>query len=629
MTRPWQLWSAFALSLTLLAGAMTWITISSREAAEVEIRNRAQAIQDREIDLALWRMEAELNRIIGRESRRDHAAYFAFHPVFSVNDRVGIAVNRDPTLLIPSRLLVDRPSEVRLYFLFDDTKTIRSPQCPQGHRARFASDNFTPSIGFNEAKHRLEELGRHLSWEALDARLPVESFDSDPAVMAAKAQFPLFAQETASPHANPNALREWNARRKAFGNAAQRRAPSIDVQNFLRNSSPALAPPLFAREGALRSLWIGENLLLARRVWADGRMLLEGAWLDWPALRVRLHDMVSDLAPGVALVPIIPGKDDPNAPFRLASIPARLQPGPLPIDAVAPLPLHDSVIMGWIGLAALALVIGLLLAQVLSLSERRAAFVSSVTHEMRTPLTTFRLYAELLRSGRITVPEKRQRYLETLGREADRLGQLVENVLSYARIENRKGPQATETIALGDLLGRCSGRLKSRSLQAEMVLRIDLPQGIESFNIETNAEVVEQILFNLVDNAAKYGGGPGSCINIVVRGRSSGSGVTLSVIDEGAGIDPALGRRLFRPFEKSDGARSPGLGLGLALSRRLAKGLGGSLRHIPTEGGGCTMVLTLPAPKGSASLPAEDLESDGEGRDAPGRDDSEGRQEIT
>ena len=84
----------------------------------------------------------------------------------------------------------------------------------------------------------------------------------------------------------------------------------------------------------------------------------------------------------------------------------------------------------------------MLLAGVVALSERRAAFVSSVTHELRTPLTTFRMYADMLARGMVPDAERRQQYLETLRTEAERLTHLVENVLSYARLERGRGGAA-------------------------------------------------------------------------------------------------------------------------------------------------------------------------------------------
>src|SRR6187401_3474036 len=109
----------------------------------------------------------------------------------------------------------------------------------------------------------------------------------------------------------------------------------------------------------------------------------------------------------------------------------------------------------WLGAVLLAVAVAAFLLQgVMTLSERRAAFVSSVTHELRTPLTTFRMYAEMLARGMVPDANRRQEYFTTLQREAERLTLLVENVLAYARLERGRKPQAQDRVTLRSLLDR-------------------------------------------------------------------------------------------------------------------------------------------------------------------------------
>ena len=130
--------------------------------------------------------------------------------------------------------------------------------------------------------------------------------------------------------------------------------------------------------------------------------------------------------------------------------------------------------MGW-GAVLLAVVAAAVLLQgVMTLSERRAAFVSSVTHELRTPLTTFRMYAEMLAKGMVPDANRRQEYFETLQREAERLTLLVENVLAYARLERGRRPQAQDRVTLAALLDRVGPRLKQRAAQAGMECELQL-----------------------------------------------------------------------------------------------------------------------------------------------------------
>ena len=141
---------------------------------------------------------------------------------------------------------------------------------------------------------------------------------------------------------------------------------------------------------------------------------------------------------------------------------------------------------------------------VVRLSERRAAFVSAVTHELRTPLTTFRLYAEMLAEGMVPDSQRRQEYLLSLRREADRLAHLVENVLSYARLERGRRGAAVGPIALAELVDRAEQRLAAHAEQAGMTLVVEGREEAAGAVVLANPSAVEQVLLNLVDNACKY-----------------------------------------------------------------------------------------------------------------------------
>ena len=226
-----------------------------------------------------------------------------------------------------------------------------------------------------------------------------------------------------------------------------------------------------------------------------------------------------------------------------------------------------------------ATAVAVLLLCVVRLSERRGAFVSAVTHELRTPFTTFRLYTEMLAEGIVPTEEKRKSYLQTLRVEADRLGHLVENVLSYARLENGRSSLVKDEIELVELLGRLESPLRERDRAERHDLGVrDLP-GDSPLCVRGDGAAIERIVINLVDNACKYATAADNR-NIHLTCRGEGHQVLLEVRDHGQGLAKKSARRLFRPFSKSatEAAHSaPGVGLGLALCRRLAKSLGGQL----------------------------------------------------
>lgn len=370
-------------------------------------------------------------------------------------------------------------------------------------------------------------------------------------------------------------------------------------------STPTTGSPEVVRAAAFgsypaisdfRPYWMGEALLLTRRVAEGGREWIQGAWLDWEKLRGEMRAAVEDRFPGAQIVRA-PEDAAPGA-HLLVSLPVELIPGAV---SFAPLPfwspLKMSLGIAWLCVLLAVAAVALVLRSMMALSERRASFVSSVTHELRTPLATFKLYSEMLADGMVKEEAKRQQYLETLTGEADRLGHLVENVLAYSRIERGRRPAAAAPVPAGDLIRRIEPRLNQRALMAGMDFSVSASPDVMAMALRTDAGAVEQILCNLVDNACKYGrrdGVPGRVELIIVRERRR---ICFGVRDYGPGIDRGEEKKLFLPFHKSarEAAHSkPGVGLGLALCRRLAAELRGSMEIDRTWRQGASFVLRLP-----------------------------------
>jgi signal transduction histidine kinase len=354
-------------------------------------------------------------------------------------------------------------------------------------------------------------------------------------------------------------------------------------------------------ENVSRPLWMGDQLLLARRVERDGKTFVQGSWLDWPRLKKELLAETADLLPKADLAPV---QSDADAePTRmLAGLPVQLVVSDT-ATALAQLsgvdaPLQWALSFGWLALLLALLAVAGLLWGVLALSERRASFVSSVTHELRTPLTTFRMYAEMLARDMVPSPERRQEYLETLKTEAERLTHLVENVLSYARLERGRRPKRAERTTAKGLVERFEPRLAERAARAQMQLECKVDGAAADASLLTDVGVVEQILFNLVDNAAKYAG-RATDRRICLHAERQGDFIHLSVSDFGPGFASPKQAARSAPFSKSaqEAAESaPGVGLGLALCRRLARELGGRL-EIAAKNGHCpgaAVTLKLP-----------------------------------
>ena len=345
-----------------------------------------------------------------------------------------------------------------------------------------------------------------------------------------------------------------------------------------------------------RALWLDDALLLTRRVNTTPQSVVQGAWVDWPQVRTELLGAIRDLFPNARLdaaMPMAGGGTD-----LLASLPIRLVPGALDLAATSfwsPLKLSLATAWGCILLASLA--VGLVLRGMMQLSERRASFVSAVTHELRTPLATFKLYSEMLADGLVKDPVKRQGYLETLTTEADRLSHLVENVLSYSKLEQGAGSDGRRHVAVAELQRRVEPRLHQRVATAGASFMIEVEEAAQELEVWTDTSAVEQILFNLVDNACKYGGHAGTAAQIELRLYRDRYRLVMAVRDHGPGIGKGEAGKLFRPFHKSarEAAHSaPGVGLGLALCRRLAGELGATLEVDTARAEGACFLLSLP-----------------------------------
>jgi signal transduction histidine kinase len=347
----------------------------------------------------------------------------------------------------------------------------------------------------------------------------------------------------------------------------------------------------------MNPIWLDKDLFLVRRAYIGKQEYIQGCWLDWPSIRMMLLKRIEDLLPHADLAPLLSASAAGQTRL-LASIPVMLFPGPVPEESREGWSiLYVSLSIAWTGVLLATFAVAIVLRRTMELNQRRGAFVSAVTHELRTPLTTFRLYTEMLDAGMVTEDAKRKQYYSTLHCESERLSHLVENVLMYAQLENsRGGAERIETVQLVDLKERMALSLAERAMQSGMELSIKIAEQACHAAVRVDISAVERILFNLVDNAGKYGRTDqdlGILLSIALKGGMA----AFSVCDRGPGIAPRLRKKLFMPFSKSasEAANSaPGVGLGLSISRGLARQMHGDLQYDFGFKDGACFVLTLP-----------------------------------
>jgi signal transduction histidine kinase len=232
-------------------------------------------------------------------------------------------------------------------------------------------------------------------------------------------------------------------------------------------------------------------------------------------------------------------------------------------------------------------------------AARRTSFVSNVSHELKTPLTTIRMYAELLGEGRVRDPAKQRSYLTTIIGESQRLTRLVNNVLDFGRLEHGHKQYRHDDLALGSLVAEVIEGQRPRLEEAGFVCETDLPED-DAVHVRADADALEQVLINLLDNALKYAAS-GRWVGVRVSAQDGLA--VLKVSDHGKGVPAAHRERIFEMFHRVDDsitASQPGSGLGLSIARRLLRDQGGDLKYEADPSGGACFVATLPLAKTTA-----------------------------
>lgn len=226
-----------------------------------------------------------------------------------------------------------------------------------------------------------------------------------------------------------------------------------------------------------------------------------------------------------------------------------------------------------------------------ALVRQQGNFLSAVTHELRSPVASARLYIESLQLGRVD-PERRERYLRNALEDLQRLSDTIDELLQGRRLLERGLALHPEPLELRAHVGRTLERLATLHAPAGATLEADVPQDVP---VLADPVALDRILDNLVSNGVKYGG---ERPRVVVAARRHGRWGELSVRDHGPGLQGADKARIFEPFvrggEESVRTR-PGVGLGLFIVRELARMHGGDVSvEDGLAGGGLRFTVRLP-----------------------------------
>ena len=252
-------------------------------------------------------------------------------------------------------------------------------------------------------------------------------------------------------------------------------------------------------------------------------------------------------------------------------------------------------ILGVLGLSVGFLVVSTRRAQ--DLARQQLEFVATVSHELRTPLAVIRSAADNLADGVVDDESKVRQYGQLVRREGLRLTDLVEQVLEFAGLQSGHRAVTPRPVAVDGVLRDAAAAVAPAAETAGLEIHLSIADALPA--VAGDASALRRVFQNLLSNAAKYGGGPGS---IDVRATVRGGAVEISVADRGIGIAPADQERIFDPFYRAPGvvaAQIQGAGLGLSLVKRIVEAHGGRVSLTSAPGAGSTFTVALPVMKGA------------------------------
>ena len=582
--RSWWLIYGGCAAVVLLA--LGWVTVVLLQLERSERVARSEAGHQEALRLALWRMDSWVAPLLAREAARPYFDYQPFYPQQRAYTALLYPI-KPGEVLTASPLLSYESDYFSLHWQMTPDGRLTSPQAPRGNFRELAENSYLSAERLAANATTLENFSNIVTPQQVISCVAAADTNTgvpDPVP-------PLIVQAPQRGQSDQGLTQQLKSRQelsKRWGSYQQ----ALEAQQAAvpRGEESVVV-------GSLGPFWTSDTeLIFSRLVRVGDQDYYQGFLCDWPRLRDALLEQITDLFDDARLVPVANAvtAEKPNS-TRLATLPVSLEvAAPVPAALGLLSPARSTLILTWLGVLAGMIAVAVTLRASIAFGQKRSRFASAVTHELRTPLTTFRMYSEMLADDMVKDREQRQVYLDTLKDESGRLSNLVENVLAYARLEEGRRPARKASTTLGDVLAQVVPPLVKRAQDADMSLRVE-NEAPHDTRLTVDVEAVGQILFNLVDNACKYSAGSGDdTVHLTVR-RQDGK-LSLGVRDHGPGVPPAMAKVVFDPFERgaNNDDATPGVGLGLALARGLARDLGGDLEVETRVDDGASFRLTLP-----------------------------------
>ncbi|MFA5317328.1 MAG: HAMP domain-containing sensor histidine kinase [Dehalococcoidales bacterium] len=258
---------------------------------------------------------------------------------------------------------------------------------------------------------------------------------------------------------------------------------------------------------------------------------------------------------------------------------------------------HLSLYIGIIYLSAVLILSGAFvtlwaLSRQWNLAQLKNEFVSHLAHDLRRPLTSIRMFTEMLQTGRVADDGKRKEYYGIISNESERLTLLANNILDFSRIEMGRKNYNIKKEDLARIINETVDRFRSYMIDVPRQVSVDIEENLPTVNADASA--ISQVIMNLLTNAAKYS--PQDSI-ISVKAARADRNITVCVVDHGIGVPKGELKKIFRKFyrtRQNEVSEAEGSGLGLTLVKYIAEAHGGQIRAESEEGKGSRFTLVLP-----------------------------------
>ena len=362
------------------------------------------------------------------------------------------------------------------------------------------------------------------------------------------------------------------------------------------------------------SLLNNGHFVVFRKVWRDGERYIQGLLVDQRAfiqevIGVRFVDTaLSDMSNLIVayqddVIQTYSGRDNSRYPSVSESLDGALLyrnrlTAPLSslelIFSIKRLPPGPGAsILGWISLVLVLVLVGGFAAlyrvglSQINLARQQQDFVSAVSHELKTPLTSIRMYGEMLKEGWAD-EEKRQSYYEFIHDESERLSRLISNVLRLAKITRNEPQFDLKLTNVGELMSNTESKISSQVERAGFELRFKRADDADQARINVDEDCFTQIVINLVDNAIKFSKNAEEKTIEISSKRIADERISFSVRDFGPGIPRDQMKKIFQLFYRSESEltrETVGTGIGLAIVHQLTLAMDGTVDMINTEPG--------------------------------------------